>query len=362
MVSLLFKHLKSRIQTEGPLGLDSYMAEALGHPEHGYYRKVDPFGRAGDFVTAPEISQMFGELLGLWSVVCWRQLGAPTSLNLIELGPGRGTLMADGMRAVRNLVTFFDSLHVHLVETSPLLRKRQQATLAAVDRPVHWHDQIAQVPDGPFVLLANEFLDALPIRQFASSDGGWRERLIDLTTAGDALKWTSSASFATDELTVLPALESASENQIYEVCPAAHVIIGEISRMIMTQKGVALFIDYGYAAQTGGDTFQAVKDHQYADPLVHPGDADLTAHVDFEAIARLADHAGVRVSGPVTQSKFLRNLGIGPRADSLKESASTAQKRDIESALERLTGDDAMGGLFKVIAFSHPDVTEPVGF
>lgn len=361
-MTTLFEHLKSRIQTEGPLSVESYMAEALGHPEHGYYRKGDPFGGAGDFITAPEISQMFGELLGFWSVVCWRQLGAPVSLNLVELGPGRGTLMADGMRAASNVVPFYNALQVHLVETSPLLRKRQQAALAAIDRPLHWHDHFVQVPNGPFVLLANEFLDALPIRQFASTAGVWHERLIDLTTAGDALKWTSSASGATDGLNVPPALESGTEDQIYEVCPAAHVIIREISRMIMMQKGVALFIDYGYEVQTGGDTFQAVMEHQYADPLAYPGEADLTAHVDFEAVARLAGHAGVRVSGPVAQGMFLQNLGIGPRANTLMEAASAEQKKDIETALERLTGDDAMGGLFKVIALSHPDLPEPGGF
>ena len=361
-MSALFEHLKSRIQNEGPLSLDAYMAEALSHPEHGYYWKGDPLGSAGDFVTAPEISQMFGELLGLWSVVCWRQLGAPATLNLIELGPGRGTLMADGMRAAGNVAAFYDALRVHLVETSPVLRKLQQAALAAIYRPIHWHDQVDQVPDGPFILLANEFLDALPIRQFVSTDGGWQERSIGLTIAGDALKWTSSALSAADGLYVPPALATGSENQIYEVCPAAHIIIREISRMIMKHKGVALFIDYGYAAQTGGDTFQAVADHQYADPLAHPGDADLTAHVDFEAVARLAGHAGVRVSGPVTQGTFLLNLGIGPRADTLMDAASSAQKRDIETALERLTGDDAMGGLFKVIALSHPDLPDPRGF
>ncbi len=338
------------------------MAEALSHPEHGYYRKGDPFGRHGDFVTAPEISQMFGELLGFWSMVCWRQLGAPASLNLVELGPGRGTLMADAMRAASNVVPFYNALHVHLVETSPLLRKRQKAALTAIDRPIHWYDQFVQVPNGPFVLLANEFLDALPIRQFVSTGGVWRERLIDLTTAGDALKWTSAASGATEGLHVRSALEAGSENQIYEVCPAAQVIIREISRTIMMQKGVALFIDYGYPLQTGGNTFQAVVNHQYSDPLAHPGEADLTAHVDFEAVALLAGLAGVRVSGPVTQGTFLRNLGIGPRAKTLMKAASAEQKSDIETALERLTGDDAMGVLFKVIALSHPDLPEPEGF
>ena len=293
------------------------MAEALGHPEHGYYRKGDPFGHAGDFITAPEISQMFGELLGFWSLVCWRQLGAPASLNLIELGPGRGTMMADGMRAASNVMPFYDALQVHLVETSPLLRKCQQVALTAVNRPIYWHDQVIQVPDGPFVLLANEFLDALPIRQFSRIKGDWRERLIDLTSAADALKWTTSASFTADGLNFPPVLGSGSENQIYEVCPAARVVIGEISRKIMTQKGVALFIDYGYTEQKGVNTFQAVKDHKYADPLAHPGDADLTAHVDFGAVARLAGHAGVCVSGPITQGAFLRNLGIGPRSNTL---------------------------------------------
>ena len=248
------------------------------------------------------------------------------------------------------------------METSPLLRKYQRAALAAIDCPIHWHDQFVQVPDGPFVLLANEFLDALPIRQFASTAGVWRERLIDLTTAGDALEWTSGAFCATDGLHVPPALAPGAEDQIYEVCPAAHLIINEISRKIMTQKGVAVFIDYGYVVQTGCDTFQAVKNHQYADPLFHPGEADLTAHVDFGAVARLAGLAGVRVSGPITQGTFLRNLGIGLRANSLMKAASTLQKRGIETALERLTGNDTMGRLFKVIALSHPDLPEPEGF
>ena len=361
-MSALFEHLKLRIQTDGPLSLDAYMAEALGHPEYGYYRKGDPFGRAGDFVTAPEISQMFGELLGLWSVFCWRQLGAPSTLNLIELGPGRGTLMADGMRAAGKVAPFKEAVHVHLVETSSFLRKRQQAALSSFDRPIQWHKRIEQVPDGPFILLANEFLDALPIRQFARGDDGWRERLIDLTTAGDALKWTLSASCVADRPYVPSAMKTACKTQIYEVCPMARVIMSKISRMIMTQRGVALFIDYGYAAQTGGDTFQAVKNHQYSDPLADPGDADLTAHVDFEALARLAKRAGANVSGPVTQGTFLRNLGIGPRANTLMEAVSGARKRDIETALQRLTGDDAMGKLFKVIALSHPDAPKPEGF
>ncbi len=358
----LFQHLKSRIKREGPLSVEAYMAEALGHPEHGYYRKGDPFGRTGDFITAPEISQMFGELLGLWSLVCWRQMGAPMILNLVELGPGRGTLMVDGMRAAGNVLPFYDALQVHLVETSPILREYQQAALAAYDRPTHWHDQVDQIPEGPFVLLANEFLDALPIRQFAKTNYGWCERLIDLTAAGDGLMWTSSADCAADGFYVPPALEMLSENKIYEICPSAQVIIRLISQMIMRHKGVALFIDYGYAAQTGGETFQAVKDHQYADPLADPGDADLTAHVDFESVARVAGCAGVRVSGPVTQGAFLRNLGIGSRAAALMEVASETQKSDIETALKRLVGQEDMGDLFKVIALSHPEVQEPGGF
>ena len=201
-----------------------------------------------------------------------------------------------------------------------------------------------------------------PSASLLSTNGVWRERLIDLTTAGDALEWTSRYHVTEDGLHVPPVLAPGAENQIYEICPAAHVIIREISRMIMTQKGVALFIDYGYVLQTGGDTFQAVKNHKYADPLAHPGDADLTAHVDFESVSRLAGLAGVRVSGPVTQGTFLRNLGIGRRANSLMKAASAEQKRDIETALERLTGDDAMGRLFKVIALSHPDAPEPGGF
>jgi len=361
-VSALFDHLKSRIEAEGPLSLEDYMAEALGHPEHGYYRKQDPLGENGDFTTAPEISQMFGEILGLWSVVCWQQLGEPEKLNLIELGPGRGTLMADALRAIGNIREVSAAVQVHLVETSPALRERQQNALANTDIPVSWHDRFDDVPDGPFVLLANEFLDALPIRQFAGTYGGWCERLVDLNATGDGLKWTSSSSGAASEFEVPPALGHGGEGSIWEVCPAGQAIVGEISEAILSQGGFALFIDYGYAEQTGGDTFQAVKDHDYADPLEAPGESDLTAHVDFEAVGRVAAVNGVRVSGPDGQGAFLKRLGIAQRAEALKAAASDVQKNEIELALTRLTGRDDMGHLFKAIALSHPELPEPGGF
>jgi len=361
-VSALFDHLKSRIKAEGPLSLEAYMAEALGHPEHGYYRKQDPLGEAGDFTTAPEISQMFGEILGLWSVVSWQQLNCPQQINLIELGPGRGTLLADALRAVGNIREFRDAVQVHLVETSPALRKRQQDALADSNMTVTWYDRFEDVPDGPFVLLANEFLDALPIRQFARTYGGWYERLVGLNAAGDGFKWTSSSSGAASDFEVPPALGHGGEGLIWEVCPAAHTLIRDVSQEILVQGGVALFIDYGYAEQTGGDTFQAIKDHDYVNPLGHPGEADLTAHVDFEAVANIATEAGVRVSGPEAQGAFLKRLGIAQRAEALYSIASDAQKQDIEAALARLTGPDEMGHLFKVMALSHPGVPEPGGF
>ena len=361
-MSTLFEYLKKRIKNEGPLSLETYMAEALGHPQHGYYQKGDPFGISGDFITAPEISQMFGELLGLWSAVSWQQLSSPLNIHLIELGPGRGTLMADALRAVSNIAPFWNALDVHLVEKSLALRECQKTTLSAMDCRIDWYDRFEEVPRGPFILLANEFLDALPVRQFANKQGGWYERLIGLTASGEQLEWTISDSKIRSDVEVSPALGCGVEGQIWEISSVVQEIVRAISRVILEQKGVALFIDYGYMEQVGMGTLQAVKNHQYTDPLSNPGHVDLTAHVDFGMVARIAENAGVRVSGPVAQGTFLKNLGIDQRADGLKKAASEEQKTNIAMAVRRLTNDHAMGQLFKVIALSHPGVPEPGGF
>ena len=358
----LFDHLKSRIESEGSLTVADYMAEALGNQNYGYYRKGDPLGKNGDFITSPEVSQMFGELIGLWSAICWQQIGSPSKINLVELGPGRGTLLVDAVRAVTGMPEYLDAIELHLVETSPVLVQHQIRNLSTLNKICRWHENFGEVPNGPFVLIGNEFLDALPVRQFVKTFGQWSERLIGLDKNGTCLRWTTS-SYGTDwEFPVPPALDGCDEGMIWEVCADAQDIVASISSAIMERQGIALFIDYGYVKQTGGDTFQAVQNHDFTDPLETPGEADLTAHVDFEAIKRVAVEKGVRVSGPIPQGDFLRGLGIEQRAGRIMTTATKRQQLYIHTGLSRLIDEDEMGTLFKVIALSHPNDVQPEGF
>lgn len=354
----LFDHLKSRIDAAGPLRLDAYMAEALGHPEHGYYMKGDPLGRRGDFVTAPEVSQMFGELVGLWCATVWHQMGAPSKINLVELGPGRGTLMADFLRAGADVDGFVEALDIHLVETSPALAKRQRHNLSTLAERPTWHTRFEDVPPGPFLLVANELFDALPIRQLEMTAAGWRERLIGLSADGEGLTWVLGEI----EAEAPPNFSDAPLGSIAEIGQAAETLMAVIAHRLVGHSGAALVIDYGYGQPVPGDSFQAVKDHAYADPLVQPGEADLTAHVNFRALADIAAAAGLLVSGPLEQGAFLRNLGIEYRAQQLLKAASKRQYWDIDSALKRLIDDGQMGTLFKVLAVSHPAQPRPEGF
>jgi NADH dehydrogenase [ubiquinone] 1 alpha subcomplex assembly factor 7 len=349
--------LRRLIAANGPVTIARFMSEALGHPEHGYYITRDPLGAAGDFTTAPEISQMFGELLGLWCVDIWQGMGAPAPVILAEAGPGRGTLMADALRASALVPAFRDAARVHLVETSPALRQRQAEALC--DYEVEWHSQLADLPDGPLLLMANEFLDALPIHQFQRSENGWRERLVaaeadgfELVLAGEALPPGALPT----------AFAGAAIGDIAEIAPAREGAAMDIAGRISRYGGAALLIDYGHAASAPGDTLQAVRAHAYCGILEDPGRADLTSHVDFEAVARAARRAGAAVHGPVTQGAFLQRLGIEARADRLKAGADTRQAADIDAALHRLTAPEQMGSLFKVIALTHSDMPAPAGF
>ena len=235
--------LLQRIASEGPLGLDDYMAEALGHPDHGYYMSGDPLGRTGDFVTAPEVSQMFGELIGLWCAVVWSSMGRPQHLNLVELGPGRGTLMADALRALSQVEGVFATLHVHMVETSPSLTIRQQRNLSLVECPVSWHRRFSEVPDGPLIVVANEFLDALPIRQMVKTETGWAERKVGAD--GARLVWADVPSLAA------PGID-ATVGAIVEIAPARDAATGDIAARIVRDGGAALLIDYGHALSAPG--------------------------------------------------------------------------------------------------------------
>tara|TARA_B100000315_G_scaffold209813_1_gene205759 strand:+ start:651 stop:1739 length:1089 start_codon:yes stop_codon:yes gene_type:complete len=357
----LLDHLKKRIAAEGPLSVADYMAEALANPKHGYYMTGDPLGKAGDFITAPEISQMFGELIGLWCAVAWQQMGSPEQIKLIEIGPGRGTLMADALRALPMVPEFLAAIEIHLIETSPSLQKRQQRNLASLDANIVWHEGFADVPEGPFILFANELFDALPIRQFEKSVAGWGERKVGCDDAGDLI-WLLDQSAAIPPAFIPPKLADAPPGSIAEFCQMGVTLTTAIAESIAEFGGAALFIDYGHDQSSIGDTLQAVKDHQFHDVLLDPGDADLTAHVDFERLAESARGAGASAFGAITQADFLRRLGIEQRAQQLRDAASTRQKTEIISSLNRLIGADEMGTLFKVLAITHPDQPIPEGF
>ncbi|HYD30680.1 MAG TPA: class I SAM-dependent methyltransferase [Azospirillaceae bacterium] len=364
---LLTDLLRRRIAVEGPMTVAAFMAEALGHPRLGYYMTRDPFGTAGDFTTAPEISQMFGELIGLWCAHVWSRMGAPRRVVLVELGPGRGTLMQDALRAAALVPAFREAIEPHLVETSPMLRQRQQATLAALPfagKGPTWHDHLATVPEGPTLAIANEFFDALPIRQFVRTPEGWAERLVDANPDGAGLRFVlDRRSLGGAAEAMLPeSVRAAPEGSVAEICPAGEVIAAELADRLVRHDGAALLIDYGHARSAAGETLQAVRRHTFAPVLEKPGEADLTAHVDFEVLARAARQTGARVHGPITQGAFLANLGIRERAAILRRAASVAQAADIDAALRRLIEPEEMGTLFKVMALTDPRQEPPVGF
>jgi SAM-dependent MidA family methyltransferase len=344
-VKSLKETLREIIALEGPISVERYMSLCLRH----YYATRDPLGAAGDFTTAPEISQMFGELIGLWMLEVWNGMGRP-ACRLVELGPGRGTLMADLLRATRLLPDFRAAATVHLVETSPSLRQRQQAALAPSGFKIEWHDGIEDVPEGPILLVANEFFDALPMRQFLATERGWCERLVGL----DGERLTFGLCPEPE-----PALGKPLRLGDVIEWPAASVdIMGTLAGRLARDGGASLILDYGYWGPAFGDTLQALKSHQPVDPLEEPGEADLTTHVDFHRLAQAAAAQGNQVHGIVTQGDFLQALGIEARAKALKARATPTQAADIDQALARLTerGATGMGELFKVLAVTHEGI------
>lgn len=344
-----------RIGATGPISLADYMAECLLHPEHGYYTRAEPFGAAGDFITAPEISQMFGELLGLWLAQGWLDQGAPARFVLAELGPGRGTLMADVLRATRGVPGFHAAARVVLVEASPRLRAIQRERLAPY--PVSWADSVDALPDGPLFLLANEFFDALPVRQFARAGTGWAETMVAVQDGRLVLARAAPAPLAA----LAPRLADTQDGDVVEICPAAPGMMQTIAARIAARGGAALVVDYG-GWHSLGDTVQALQGHAYAGLLEAPGRADLTAHVDFEPLAHAARAAGVVAHGPIGQGALLDRLGIGARAARLAQSLTGPALDDHITATRRLTHPDEMGTLFKALAILPALAPLPAGF
>jgi SAM-dependent MidA family methyltransferase len=358
----LESEIRRRIAAAGPMPVAQYMTLCLTHPQHGYYVTRDPFGAKGDFVTAPEISQMFGELIGLWCAATWKAMGSPEQVQLVELGPGRVTMMHDALRAMHIVPDARRAAVIHLVEISPTLEKRQRQALSGLDRPVVWHTSLDQVPEGPTIILANEFIDALPVHQAVMCVDGWHERVVKIADDGSLQFGHARDPIPLFDQMLPRPLRIAPIGAIFEW--RADQIALEIGRRVVHSKGAALLIDYGHVESAAGDTFQAVGRQSFTNPLQGAGTVDLTAHVDFQALTHAAQSLGADVHGPVDQATFLRRLGIETRAEALKKGAPLGRTAEVNSALMRLTSEETtgMGKLFKAIAFADPSLGELPGF
>jgi NADH dehydrogenase [ubiquinone] 1 alpha subcomplex assembly factor 7 len=347
------------IRRHGALTVAQFMELALQHPEHGYYRRHDPLGRGGDFITAPEISQMFGEMIGLWLADCWQKLGRPDPCVLLELGPGRGTLLADALRATRKLPNFHAALRLYLLESNASLRAQQARTLEDF-HPAHL-DDLSGLPKLPILAVANEFFDALPMRQFISTAAGWCERLVTCDDQNNLVFIVSKPDPAC-RLLVPEPLHNAAEGFCYELSPASLAVMQQLAARIAAQGGAGLIIDYGYTAPSGQPTLQALAQHAYAPVLNNPGGQDITAHVNFGLLKLAAERAGLGCGGPIGQGDFLHNMGIDLRASQLRLQATSVQTEAITSALHRLCDPAEMGTLFKVLGFVSPSTLDMAGF
>ena len=357
--SLAF-HIRRLIEASGPLTVARYMNEALNNPDLGYYRTREPLGAAGDFVTAPEISQMFGELLGAWFIDTWKRLGSPNPVFLVELGPGRGTLLADLWRAAAVSVEFRAAVHFCLVETSPMLRDQQGKKLSTLDPSpkLSWYSTLEEVPDGAVLLVANEFFDALPVHQFVARASGWRERLVDYNLNDPGRFYFALSNQVT------PAVKLLSNPGILgngiEICPTGLAIVSEISRRLVKRGGAALIVDFH--SNDSDFSLQGIRNHKYYDPLLNPGTADLSCAVDFLQLSKIALANGASVHGPRGQGDFLKSLGIGVRAERLVADGDFESAQVVCSGLRRLTEPNFMGELFQAMAITSKNMVSMAGF
>lgn len=356
----LEQQLKAYIAENGPISARAFIEACLYDPEHGYYRAGNPIGADGDFITAPEISQMFGEMIGIWCVMAWQAMGQPLPLQLIELGPGRGTLMSDVLRSLAKLHPRFETVSVHLVERSVNLRASQVATLDKYDIIKKWYNSLAEVPNAPSLIIANEFLDCLPIRQFIKLNKGWRERMVGLNEAKDFC--FISGSPIPEGMIIPSRFANAPDGSIFEHCPDFESVINDMQRIAANAPLASLFVDYGFEGPQLGETLQAVKGHKKVSPFTTPGDVDLTAHVDFTALGALAVARGFQSFGPRDQGAFLSQLGIGARAEILVENASEGQVEKIANDVVRLVAPEQMGSLFKAFAITSHGIKAPPPF
>ncbi|MEO1042749.1 MAG: SAM-dependent methyltransferase [Pseudomonadota bacterium] len=360
----LEQRLIDLIADHGPIRVGDFMTDALIHPQHGYYATQKALGAVGDFTTSPEISQIFGELVGGWLVHSWEAMGGPSQFNLVELGPGRGTLMADILRTANVRPRFLKSAHVYMIEASGRMRYSQKRLLAETGCRITWADKLEDVPPAPLLLVANEFFDCLPIRQFMRmadlSDKPWRERLVGLSKDQSALSFVLS----NDSYADMPGMpRGAMPEDIFESCTVGGDVVGEIANRLREHKGRALIIDYGHGRSGYGDTLQAIKNHKPWPVLESPGLADVTAHVDFAALGRRGRQEDMRVDGPVRQADFLERLGLRERLARLEPAIEDAKARDdFRTGALRLIDREGMGELFKVMSISSPNSSAPPGF
>jgi NADH dehydrogenase [ubiquinone] 1 alpha subcomplex assembly factor 7 len=356
----LGRKIARRIRAEGPLSVAAFMAMALHDPTDGYYARRDPIGAQGDFITAPEISQVFGELIGLWCVSMWRELGCPDPVILAELGPGRGVLMADLLRAAARAPDFHRALHLHLVEASGALRAEQEKRLKQY-RPL-WVSRFEALPDGPMLVIANEFLDAMPIRQFVRRAVDWSERMVTVDDENCFVFVDGPPNPGVTALVPTEFRENAGAGAVIEICPAALALGTALGVRLARDSGASLFIDYGYFPSAPGPTLQAVQGHRPIPVLNAPGTADLGAHVDFAAFAEAARAGGADTWGPVSQGRFLSALGAQIRLVALSAEATPIQRQALERGVARLLDPAEMGTLFKAMAVLSPGLRRPPGF
>jgi NADH dehydrogenase [ubiquinone] 1 alpha subcomplex assembly factor 7 len=358
---MIADRLRQRIRETGPLSIAQFMTEALFDPRDGYYATKDPIGAGSDFITAPEISQMFGEFVGLWAAQSWMDMGRPDPFHLVELGPGRGTMMADALRAGRSVPGFIEAARISLIEASAALKAVQAQTLGPSGAQIQWIDRLENVPAGPSIILGNEFLDCLPVRQAVRHENRWHERMVGLTETDDQFIFVLGPPLGVDEILIPERLRRSPDDTLVEIRPGDRQITELIGRRFADHAGRALFIDYGPATSEAGDTLQAIKSHQKVAPLSAPGTADLTARVDFESLLGFAASRALTTYGPVEQGKFLLDLGMEARAAALLQSAPE-EKAKIARQLWRLTDGDQMGSLFKLVCLDSVGLNPPPGF